>query len=224
MTDAHCHVIRGESRCFIASPTHDEPRGCDAVFYGRHPWEFLDGGVFSGEDAEKLEKLLEDNPSAGVGEIGLDRLKTKTVPDAMREAFRTQLALAARHSRNAVVHGAKCWGETVKECIPFAGAIPAFLFHGFSRSGGLVPDIVAINGYISVGPAILNDHATNYRELVKRLPVERILVESDATAENADDTPSVEDTAVRLASLLGMPPDVLERRLEANADAFLGAR
>ncbi len=215
MTDAHCHVRRGERRHFLCDPADSAPADGDVVFHGRHPW------CLGGFDAAELRRLLETDPSAGVGEIGLDRLREREIPQAMRDTFRIQLEIAAELSRPVVLHGAKCWGEVVKACRPFAGAVPAFLFHGFSRSGGLLPEIVALNGFVSVGPAVLNDHAVNYRELVKAVPADRLLVESDATAETAPDAPSCAAVASKVAELRGVAADELAEQLEANAERFV---
>lgn len=215
MTDAHTHIDRGDARSLVCEPTQG-----NAHFIGFHPWEFL-GAECVVRGAECLEARLKADPSLGVGEIGLDRLKARAIPDAMREAFSRQLELAAAYRRPVVLHGAKCWGEVVAACRPYAGRIPAFLFHGFSRSGGLLPDIIALNGFVSVGPAILNDHAVNYRGLAKSIPDDRILVESDATAENAASTPRVGEVAAKLASLRGITLDALAHITDANADRFL---
>ena len=215
MTDAHCHVADGESRCFLCSP-FALPAPDDAVlFYGTHPW-YLDGF-----DGERLREQLAADPSAGVGEIGLDRLRDRNISPRMREVFEEQLKIAAEFGRPVVLHGAKCWGEVVKACKSYAGRIPAFLFHGFSRSDGLLPDIVAMNGFVSVGPAILNDHAVNYRQLAKRIPADRLLVESDRTAENAATVPSVEEIASKLSFIRNVPLPKLVSVLESNADRFL---
>ena len=221
MTDTHCHVIRGEGRVFLASPFDSAPREGDVAFFGFHPWDFAGGGELGAEALARLRSKLAENPKAGVGEIGLDRLKTKTVPDGMRRAFIEQLALAAEFGRPAVLHGAKCWGETLRECLPYAGRIPAFLFHGFSRSGGLLKDIAKLNGFISVGPAIMNSHAVNYRELVKAIPEDMILVESDATAETQADTPPIEDIARATAAARGVPMEEFAETLERNAARFI---
>lgn len=234
MTDAHCHLVRGETRHLICEPFVGEasrlPTEKDAVFYGTHPW-YLDGF-----DADALRARLAANPRAGVGEIGLDRLKDRDISPRMREIFEAQLHLAAAFGRPVVLHGAKCWGDvvhTIQRLFPSDGQSkhpntqttqtpPSFLFHGFSRSGGLLPDIVKLNGYISVGPAVLNDHAVNYRKLVCEIPLERLLVESDATAENDAEVPSVREIAAKLAELRGLTPEALEKLLERNAEAFLG--
>lgn len=217
MIDAHCHVVREGTRLLVC-----EPCAAAADFYGSHPW-YLDGF-----DAADLRARLIANPVAGVGEIGLDRLKDRNISPRMREVFEAQLRLAAELHRPVVLHGAKCWGEVVqtikkieKEMQPRGGKIPAFLFHGFSRSGGLIPDIIRLNGFISVGPALLNDHAVNYRKLVEEIPLERLLVESDATAENAATLPSVCDIAAKLAELRGLSYVALDQILDRNVENFL---
>lgn len=211
MTDAHTHVVRGETRSLLCAPFGSGPRAGDTVFYGTHPW-YLDGF-----DLESVRAAVAADPRAGIGEIGLDRLRDRTISPRMREIFEAQLALAAELGRPVVLHGAKCWGEVVKACLPYAGRIPAFLFHGFSRSGGLLPDIVRLNGYVSAGPALLNDHAVNYRELVKSIPEERLLVESDATPANASDLAPLADIVAKLAELRGRTPDEMASVLDANA-------
>ena len=171
-----------------------------------------------------------------MGEIGLDRLKEKTISPAQRAAFAAQLEVAAEFARPVVLHGAKCWGEVVAACRPYAGRIPAFLFHGFSRSGGLLPDIAALNGFVGVGAALLNDHAVNYRELVREVPIERVLVETDAdygragarpspcgSLGQAGARPSPEEIVRKLAELRGVEPAALEAAVDANAARFVEA-
>lgn len=214
MTDAHCHVAREASRNFLCSPREGARGARDLEFAGFHPWHL------GGFDIAALRRALVADPSLGVGEIGLDRLRERAIPPTMRQAFAEQLSLAAELRRRVVLHGAKCWGEVVKAAAPFAGRIPAFLFHGFSRSDGLIADIARMNGYVSIGPQLLNDHAVNYRALARKIPLDRLLVESDATAGNAAEVPPVEAIAERLAALRGMAADALAAAIEANADRF----
>ena len=169
MTDAHYH--RNGYATFLSLG------GREFRFYGLHPWQAIELGEAA---LLPLRENLSTDPHAGVGEIGLDRLKEKTISLAQRTAFAAQLEIAAEFKRPVVLHGAKCWGEVVAACRPYAGRIPAFLFHGFSRSGGLLPDIAALNGFVGIGAALLNDHAVNYRTLVREVPIERVLVETDA--------------------------------------------
>ena len=244
MTDAHCHVSCGDPSVRELLVGRD--------FFGVHPWETLE--EFKAESLklkvdEELRALLIANPKAGVGEVGLDRLKCRDIPPLMREVFEAQLALAFELRRPVVLHGAKCWGQVVRTCEkaleerhlrrPAGGSrlsgdaaseLPLrFLFHGFSRSDGLIPDIVRLGGFISVGPAVLNDHAVNYRELVKKIPVDRLLVETDRTEGTCEtgetgassSRPLVYDVLARTAELRGISAAELERITDANADAFM---
>ena len=217
MTDAHCHVSANDPavREFLI--------GRD--FFGVHPWDA--GRVDEAGALAELEARLEAEPLAGVGEIGLDRLAGREVTAEMRRLFEAQLALAVKLGRPVVLHGAKCWGQVVEAVRRLSGGATGagpFLYHGFSRSGGLVPEIVALKGYISVGPAILNDHAVNYRELAKALPSERLLVETDRTEENAAECPTAREVLEKLAELRGVGADELERETDANAEAFFGGK
>ena len=221
MTDAHCHVSCGDTSVRELLVGRD--------FFGVHPWETL--GEFEVESlklkvGEELRSKLLANPAAGVGEIGLDRLKVRDIPPLMREVFESQLALALELRRPVVLHGAKCWGQVVTTvCRHLSHSpTPSFLFHGFSRSDGLIPDIVKLNGFISVGPAVLNDHAVNYRELVKKIPLDRLLVETDAVVGARVPTrPHIRDVLVKTADILNLSAAELEKTTDENADRFLGA-
>lgn len=222
MTDVHCHLPGGDPavREFLI--------GRD--FAGIHPWEGMkdeDRGLREPVLA-RLREELAANASLGVGEIGLDRLKVREIPQTMRDVFVAQLKLAAEFHRPVVLHGAKCWGQVVKTIQalfpPPSSLIPSFLFHGFSRSDGLIPDIVKLNGFISVGPAVLNDHAVNYRKLVLKIPADRLLLETDRTAESAAECPSLVDIARKTAELRGVSLVELESRTDANAERFIAAK
>ena len=210
MTDAHYH--RDGYATFLSLGDRE------FRFYGLHPWQ----ASALGEAALlPLREKISADPHAGVGEIGLDRLKEKTISPAQRAAFAAQLEIAAEFGRPVVLHGAKCWGEVVAVCRPYAGRIPAFLFHGFSRSGGLLPDIAALNGFVGVGAALLNDHAVNYRELVREVPIERVLVETDADYGRAGARPSPGEILCKLAELRGMESAALAAVVDANAARFV---
>ena len=207
MTDAHFH----RAGVTFASLNETEFRFC-----GIHPWDA--GSVDLGAELARFRSTLEADASIGVGEIGLDRLKDKVIAPRQREVFAAQLELAAEMGRPVVLHGAKCWGEVVKAIRPYAGRIPAFLFHGFSRSDGLLPDIVAVNGFVGVGKAVLNDHAVNYRELVKKIPPDRLLIETDALdLPDADRLAVLAEVLAKTSELTSVP----ESQIDSNAASFL---
>ncbi len=231
--DAHCHVdfpkeSNVSQRLVCAAKMDDwDALSClpenDTPFFGIHPWY-----VNQNTDLPTTEKALREKlitlPNAGVGEIGLDRLRDKNISTASRNAFAMQLSIAKEFHRPVVLHGAKCWGEVVKECSQYSDGIPSFLFHGFSRSAGLIPDITKINGFISVTAAVLNDHAVNYRDLVKELPLTSLLIETDGEAEKAASIPPISAVYNKVAELRGMSIGELAAQIETNLRNFLCQR
>ena len=211
MTDAHCHVRGGERRHFICG----EAGVGDVAFCGVHPWDARED-----TDVSWLDAKLAADTTAQVGDIGLDRLREREISPAMLRVFKEQLEIAAKRSRAVVLHGAKCWGEVVKAVRPYAGRIPAFLFHGFSRSDGLLPDIVEVNGFIGVGKAVLNDHAVNYRELVRKIPFDRLLIETDG-----EDLPDADrsSTLAEIFSKTAELTSVTESQIDSNLAVFISS-
>ncbi len=239
MTDAHCHVSCGDPAVRELLVGRD--------FFGIHPWQTLQNQTIqtikqSNNFLLSIRSSLLENPKAGVGEIGLDRLKVRDIPPIMREVFIAQLKLAFELHRPVVLHGAKCWGQVVDTIKNLEFRIkndaPPLLFHGFSRSDGLIPDIVKLNGFISVGPAVLNDHAVNYRELVKKIPLDRLLIETDRDTTTDSRQPmagnqtikqskqsnnNIQDILAKTAELRGISPAELEKITDENAEKFMGA-
>ncbi|MGN0852198.1 MAG: TatD family hydrolase [Kiritimatiellia bacterium] len=212
MTDAHFH--RSTYATFLSLPARE------VRFVGLHPWQIAAGEV------RDVESEIRADASVGVGEIGLDRLRDRTISAAQRAAFGRLLAVAAACSRPVVLHGAKCWGEVVAVCRPYRGRIPAFLFHGFSRSTGLLPEIYGLNGFVGVGAAVLNDHAVNYRDMVRILPVERLLIETDGADDAPDGVPRASVLGriyAKVAALRGLEVAELKARMAANAGRFVEA-
>ena len=207
MNDAHYH--RGGCATYLSLG------GREYRFYGVHPWE---ARTWCTESEASLRDALAADLHAGVGEIGLDRLKKKDISPMERNVFEAQLKLAAEFRRPVVLHGAKCWGAVVAACGPYAGMIPAFLFHGFSRSGGLLPAIYGLNGFVGVGSSLLNDHAVNYRALVKEVAADRLLVETDVDYEIE---PSPDSTLAAILRKLAESRGDVQGRLSAEIDANL---
>lgn len=215
VADAHCHVPGGAAACFLCDPCDEA--GAPGVllrFRGVHPWDA------ERYDEAALRRALEEDAHCGVGETGLDRLKTREISAAQRAAFASQLALAAEYSRPVALHGAKCWGEVVKAAKPWKDRIPGFIFHGFSRSTGLVGEIAAMGGFIAIGPALLNDHAINYRAMAAALPPDMLLVETDRTRETAATAPAIREIVGKLAQLRKTAAGALAETLIANQRRF----
>ena len=145
--------------------------------FGLHPWY-----VNERDPAwrETLLRFLDSHPSAGVGEIGLDRWIEGHDPIAQTECFRAQLSIAAERNLPATIHCIRAWGalwDIIRDV-----AVPAcgFLLHAYGGPAEMVRGFLDRGAYFSFSPSFLHERKSAQREIFATLPAERILVETDA--------------------------------------------
>ncbi len=206
--------------------------------YGLHPWY---ASVAPPEWLEQLTCALQADPHALVGEVGLDGIRKVHDGGALqRRTLVAQLALAARLERPVILHGARAWAPLFRLLEPWVNRLPAILLHGVSFSAELLrlPIMRSRNIWFSVGGGLLAQGAKTLPELVKALPADRLLVETDAP----DMFPTGGDPLVlgqphtllnhpanlpcilqRIAELRAMPVSELDALTTQNAHAFIHA-
>jgi TatD DNase family protein len=161
--------------------------------YGLHPW---DAGNRSPAWLETLEARLAAEPTAAVGEIGIDRwILNRARPDDPRlaglrraplaeqtEVFLVQLQLAARDNRPVTIHCLDAWG-TLADLLRDA-PLPrrGFLLHAYGGSRELAEGFAKLGAYFSFNGAFLDPRKQARREVFATLPADRLLVETDAPA------------------------------------------
>lgn len=143
---------------------------------GIHPW-------FVQEHTEGDLQVLEDRLSAGpdkcvgLGECGLDRLHGKL--EDQQPWFEHQLDLAARLDLPLIIHSVKTHDE-VHATLRRANWSGRALIHGFSGSFQQAAKLVDLGCYIGVGGVITHDRARKTRDTIARLPLECLVLETDA--------------------------------------------
>ncbi len=221
----------GVTACIDCAVTPDQwacEVRCDlsvTTAYGLHPW-FVN--VAPADWIERLSCHLRADPNAPVGEIGLDGIRKVTDGGAsQRRALVAQLALAARLERPVILHGARAWAPLFRILEPWLNRLPAIQLHGVSFSAELLrhPLLRAPNLWYSVGGGLLTPGAKTLPLLVQALPLDRLLVETDAP----DRFPCGGDPLVlgQYHSLLNHPanlPDILRRIAELRAIPFAELR
>lgn len=144
--------------------------------FGLHPWK-IDSR--SSGWIKTLKNYLDRFPHATLGECGLDRwMKSPNLED-QHKVFREQMNLALSLNRPATIHCLKSWGPLMSELRDFP-RLPRFLLHSFGGSLEIGKEAARLGAYFSFSGYFLQPKKTKTREIFSRLPIERILVETDA--------------------------------------------
>ena len=115
-----------------------------------------------------------------VGEIGLDHY-LEPRDDALQETvFREQLRLASRLRRPVMLHTRHSLDRVVEILALEKGDIPVFLLHSFGSPTERIRQIVSLGGYFSFSANLLKMHHKKTRAAAITVPLDRILLESDA--------------------------------------------
>lgn len=159
--------------------------------FGIHPWWV---GRQSPNWHGELQRLLTRYPEAGVGEIGLDQWmlnhareddrRLQGLPRAPLDeqllVFTSQLQIAAQLNRVASVHCLEAWGP-IWEVLQ-RSALPArgFLLHAYSGPEEMIAGFAESGAYFSFNGAFLGNRKERQQDLFRTIPLERLLVETDA--------------------------------------------
>jgi TatD DNase family protein len=213
--------------------------------YGVHPW---DCGNRPADLQGRLESRLATEPRARVGEIGLDRwILDSAKPDDPRlaglrraplaeqkEVFVWQLELAATHNLAASVHCIDAWGALLETLRNSRRPERGFLLHAYAGPAEMIRAFADLGAYFSFNGAFLDSKREAQRNTFKSIPVDRLLVETDAPAmplrsawrlynlPAQPDTTTVNHPAniaavyAGLAAFLGLRVDQLASRAEEN--------
>lgn len=146
---------------------------CVKRFYGVHPW-YCD--EWSENTESELLALLKEDPSSGVGEIGLDG--TRGTLEEQVPVFRRQLGIASSLGRTVNIHMVDAEKETL-ECIRDSACRTPMILHSF-KSESYVKPFSALNCYFSLNPRILSKKPESVERIFCSIPRDRLLLESDA--------------------------------------------
>ena len=145
---------------------------------GTHPHNAHEELDFSAED---IAKLAEHPKCVAIGEAGLDYFYDNAPREAQAEGLRTHIKAARMtglplviHSRDADEDMIAILSEGMEE-----GAYPALL-HCFSSGRDLAMRAVEMGLYVSLSGILTFKRSQDIRDIVKDIPLDRLLVETDA--------------------------------------------
>jgi len=188
---------------------------------GIHPHE---AGSEPETGAGRLIQLAQHPKVVGLGETGLDFFYDHAPREQQEKAFRAHIEAARQTGLPIIIHTRDADRDMMRILREEAGkgAFPG-LIHCFSSSRELAELAIEIGLYISLSGIFTFKTAEPIREIVRGLPLERLLVETDAPflapiplRGKRCEPAFVAHTAKRLAEELGLSPEDLAELTTSN--------
>ncbi|MFW6029611.1 MAG: TatD family hydrolase [Halanaerobiales bacterium] len=144
---------------------------------GVHPHE---ASELDEEALTKLREFAEDDKVVAIGEIGLDYHYDNSPRDIQREAFKKQLLLAKELDLPVVIHSREADEDTLKILKEYYPGMKAGIMHCFGSDLKMARECLDLGLYLAFGGVITFKNAGKLRDVVKEVPLERILIETDS--------------------------------------------
>jgi TatD DNase family protein len=143
---------------------------------GVHPLQKIDQPVPS---VQQLVSLAQAEGVVAIGETGLDNFYSAETFQWQRESFINHLLAAQQSCKPIIIHTRDARDETIALLRDYplnAGGV----MHCFTETWEMAEAAIALGFYISFSGIVTFNSATDLREVVRKVPLERLLIETDS--------------------------------------------
>lgn len=180
-------------------------------------------------DAENLIREYLKHPKiVAVGEIGLDYYWDKSQIECQKEIFEKQILIAKEIGKPVLVHDREAHFDTLEILKKTNASDVGVVMHCFSGSPEFAMECVREGFYIALGGVVTFKNAKKVKEVAKIVPLERLLLETDAPYmtpvpyRGKENQPAyVKFVAEEIANLRGVSFDEVARMTSFNAQRLL---
>ncbi len=172
----------------------------------------------------RLKELCQDKKVRAIGEMGLDFFRNLSPRETQLKRFREQIGLAKTLGLPIVVHDRDAHQETIEILKSENAEECGGIIHCFSGDYEMAKICMDMGFQISIPGTITFKNAELFREAVKKIPLESLLVETDApflTPEpfrgRRNEPGHVRYTAQKLAEIKKIPFEKLADVTSENA-------
>ncbi|MBI5776453.1 MAG: TatD family hydrolase, partial [Nitrospirae bacterium] len=152
----------------------------------RYPFVYASIGVHPhevrhiGDDwYDEFRRLAQHPKVVAYGEIGLDYHYNYSPPTLQRKRFREQILLAREFKLPVIIHTREAQEDTIAILKEENAGETGGVFHCFTGDARLAQDGLDLGFYLSFSGVVTSQNATMLREIVKTVPMDRILIETD---------------------------------------------
>jgi TatD DNase family protein len=252
MIDTHCHLTdhrllsqlddvlqraqtAGVTRMITIGTDLADDRAAIALCHGRekilrcvvgiHPNYTQNAAV---ADVAQLVDLNQDPSVVALGEMGLDYFHKFADRAHQAKIFEAQMALALQVNKPVVIHSREAINDTLKIMANFPTV--RAVFHCFTGTAAEAEKILSSGYWISFTGPVTYKKNDVLRDVVKAMPIDRLMVETDAPylspeplrSHKNNEPAFVMHTAAKIAEMKSISIDELDHITTANAERFFG--
>ncbi len=235
---AHIHgvkrmVVTGASRAGSAEALVLARKHAGRLFTtaGVHPHHAID---YDEASDTLLRELTRDPLVRAVGETGLDYNRNYSPRDVQLRVFERQLQIAADRDMPVFLHQRDAHEDFIGVLRTWRERLPAVVVHCFTDTGEALRDYLALDCHIGITGWICDERrGTHLRELVREIPVNRLMIETDspyllprtvrpAPPHRRNEPMYLQHICEEIARYRGENPEVTAANSTATAEAFFG--
>lgn len=201
LIDSHCHLTTEEYKEEFNEILEDTKKnlefiiniGCDlessqetVKLSKNYDFMFASVGIhpnyankYDNKNDLKLINMIKEKKVIAIGECGLDYYRDITPKNLQNEIFKKQLNWSKEFNKPLIIHGREAYEDIIDIL-----SLPEYkdlkgVMHSFAGSYEQVEKILD-RFYCSISGIVTFKNALNIQEMVKKIPLERLMVETDA--------------------------------------------
>ncbi|MGZ9587077.1 TatD family hydrolase [Paenibacillus marinisediminis] len=148
--------------------------------YAAVGWHPTDAITMEKSDIDWIAKLTEHEKVVAIGEIGLDYYWDTSPKDVQQRVFRQQIGLARELKMPIIIHNRDAHEDVIRILREEKAKDVGGIMHSFSGSWETAKMCMDMGFYISFGGPITFKNAKQPKEVLKQVPMDRLLVETDS--------------------------------------------
>lgn len=180
------------------------------------------------KDWAEIERLALNSHVKAIGETGLDYYRDYAGKETQQELFLKHLNLATKLCLPVVIHSRNAGEDTLNILSKWAADNPSDeergVLHCFNGSIELAKRYIDMGFLIAIGAYITYPSAKNLTSVIKDLPINKLLVETDCpflppqSERGKRNEPSyIPQTVAKISSVKEMPTEMVAEHTTTNA-------
>lgn len=129
---------------------------------------------------EQLVSLAQHHKNVAIGETGLDYFRSEGDLDWQRDRFRRHIAAAKLCKKPLIIHTRAAREDTIRIMQEEGAHAVGGVMHCFTEDWAMARQALDLGFYISFSGIITFNSAADLREVARKVPEDRILIETDS--------------------------------------------